>query len=62
MQIALNVLLYAFLGYWLYESLIAKDWWYAFVVLFVVTVSVVVTLLPGYHCSNCSPGAYPYED
>ncbi len=62
MQIVLNILLYAFLAYWLVESLINHDWWYAFVVLFVVTVSVVVSLLPGYHVSKTSPGAYPYED
>ncbi len=62
MQIVLNILLYGFLAYWLVESLISHDWWYAFVVLFVVTVSVVVSLLPGYHVSKTSPGAYPYED
>ncbi len=62
MQILVNVLLYAFLAYWLYESLVAKDYWYAFVVSFVVVVSIVVTLLPGYHASKVSPGEYPYED
>lgn len=62
MQILVNVLLYAFLAYWLYESIVAKDYWYAFVVSFVVVVSVVVTLLPGYHASKVSPGEYPYED
>ena len=62
MQIFLNILLYGFLAYWLYESVVAKDWWYCFVVLFVVVVSVVVTLLPGYHASKVSPGEYPYED
>ncbi len=30
MQILINVLLYIFLAYWLYESVIAKDWWYCF--------------------------------
>ena len=30
MQIFLNILLYGFLAYWLYESVIAKDWWYCF--------------------------------
>jgi len=62
MQIFLNVVLYAFLAYWLYVSLAARDWWYAFVVLFVVTVALVVTLLPAYHASKVSPGEYPYED
>jgi len=62
MQIIINILLYAFLGYWLYESIVTKDYWYAFVVTFVVAVSGIVTLLPGYHASKVSPGAYPYED
>lgn len=62
MQILINVLLYIFLAYWLYESVIAKDWWYCFVVAFVVCVSVVISLLPGYHTAKVSPGAYPYED
>ncbi len=62
MQILLNVILYGFLAYWLYESLVAKDYWYAFVVSFVVIVAVVVTLLPAYHASKVSPGEYPYED
>ncbi len=62
MQVFLNILLYAFLAYWLYASIVDKDYWYAFVVLFVVTVSVVLTLLPDYHASKVSPGEYPYED
>jgi hypothetical protein len=62
MQIVLNILLYGFLAYWLYDSIVERDYWYAFVVLFVVTVSIVVSVLPGYHASKTSPGAYPYED
>ncbi|MBM4329520.1 MAG: hypothetical protein FJ118_20450 [Deltaproteobacteria bacterium] len=62
MQIILNILLYGFLLGWLYINWAAKDWWYCFVILFVITVSVVVTLLPGYHASKVSPGEYPYED
>lgn len=62
MQILLNVILYAFLAYWLYESIVDKDYWYTFVVGFVIIVSIVMTLLPGYHASKTSPGAYPYED
>ena len=62
MQIVLNILLYGFLAYWLVTSIIHADYWYAFVVLFVVTVSVVVSVLPGYHASKTSPGAYPYDD
>jgi hypothetical protein len=62
MQVLINILLYIFLLYWLYESVIARDYWYCFVVLFVITVSVVVSLLPGYHASKVSPGEYPYEE
>ena len=62
MQIILNILLYAFLLYWLYDSLVERDYWYSFVVLFVVAVSVIMSLLPGYHASKVSPGEYPYED
>ena len=62
MQILINILLYVLLGYWLITAIMDKDYWYAFVVLFVVTVSIVVSLLPGYHASKTSPGAYPYED
>lgn len=62
MQVLINVLLYLFLAYWLYEAAMARDWWYCFVVLFVVTVSVVFTLLPAYHVDKVSPGSYPYED
>jgi hypothetical protein len=62
MQILLNILLYAALFYWLYINAMEKDWWYCFVILFVIAVSGVVTLLPGYHVSKCTPGEYPYED
>ena len=62
MQILINVVLYALLAYWLYESLADHDYWYAFVVGFVILVAVVLSLLPGYHASKVSPGAYPYED
>lgn len=62
MQIFLNVVLYALLGYWLYDSLVERDYWYTFVVGFVVLVAVVLSLLPSYHAEKVSPGAYPYED
>jgi hypothetical protein len=62
MQILLNILLYGFLTYWLYHSIAEKDYWFAFVDLFLIAVSVVLTLLPSYHASNVSPGEYPYED
>jgi ABC-type lipoprotein release transport system permease subunit len=62
MQILLNILLYGFLAYWLYYSIADKDYWFAFVILFLIAVSVVLTLLPAYHASKVSPGEYPYED
>lgn len=62
MQIFLNILLYGLLLYWLYEAAIAGDYWYGFVVLFVVLVSVIIAALPGYHAEELSPGEYPYED
>ncbi len=62
MQILLNILLYGFLLFWLCVSVVDKDYWLAFVVLFVIAVSVIIALLPGYHASKTSPGEYPYED
>ncbi len=62
MQIFLNIVLYGLLLGWLYINVMAQDWWYCFVILFVIIVSVVVSLLPGYHASKVSPGDYPYED
>jgi hypothetical protein len=62
MQILLNILLYGFLVYWLYHSIADQDYWFAFVVLFLIVASVVLTLLPSYHASKVSPGEYPYED
>jgi hypothetical protein len=62
MQILLNILLYAFLAYWFYDSFAAGDYWYCFVVGFVITVAVVLSLLPGYHTDKLSPGEYPYDE
>lgn len=62
MSIAVNILVYAFLAFWLVDSLMEKDWWFAFVVSFVITISVVLSLLPRYHVSTPSPGRYPYDD
>ena len=52
MQILLNIILYGLLMGWLYINLMEKDWWYCFVILFVISVSGVVSLLPGYHASS----------
>ncbi len=62
MHILINILLYAFLAYWLYDSLVIQDYWWTFVVGFVTLVSIVLSLLPGYHAEKLSPGQYPYED
>ncbi len=62
MQIILNFFLYGILLGWLYVNVMAQDWWYCFVIIFVIAVSAVVSLLPGYHASTVSPGEYPYED
>jgi hypothetical protein len=62
MQIILNIILYGALLGWLYVNAMEKDWWLCFVIVFVIVVSVVVSLLPGYHASRVSPGDYPYED
>jgi ABC-type lipoprotein release transport system permease subunit len=62
MQIILNIILYGGLLGWLYLNVLDKDWWYCFVIVFVIAVSAVVTILPGYHASKVSPGEYPYED
>jgi len=61
-QIVLNIVLYVVLAYFLIDSLIEKDYWYTFVVGFLIVVSIVLTLLPKYHAKEVSPGEYPYED
>ncbi|MFZ2445661.1 MAG: hypothetical protein WAW37_04845 [Syntrophobacteraceae bacterium] len=63
MQILANILLYGFLAWMLYECTIVEfDPWKLFVVGFVVTLSIVITLMPGLHASTTSPGHYPYDD
>lgn len=62
-SIIANIILYAFLLYLLYGSTIAEwDPWFAFVVAFVLLVSIVIELMPGLHAPKVSPGEYPYED
>ncbi len=62
-QIIVNVILYGYLLWSLYNSTI-KEWdpWDAFVVIFVLFVAVVVSLMPGLHAAKTSPGTYPYDD
>ena len=58
-----NILLYGFLLWLLYDSLITEwDPWFAFVVGFVTFIAVVIQLMPGLHAPKVSPGEYPYED
>jgi len=61
-QIVLNIILYIVLVYFFLESVIDRDYWYAFVVGFLIAVSIILTLLPKYHAKEVSPGDYPYED
>ncbi|MBA4366873.1 MAG: hypothetical protein C0403_04465 [Desulfobacterium sp.] len=63
MNIIANIFLYGIIGYFLYESTIVKyDPWNAFVVAFVLAVSILTTLMPGLHAEKTSPGEYPYDD
>ena len=62
-QILLNVALYGFLLYLLYESTILEwDPWFAFVVAFVLLVAIIIELTPSLHAKGVSPGEYPYDD
>ncbi len=61
-QVVINLVLYGFLLWLLYESTI-KEWdpWFAFVVAFVLILAVVITLIPGLRAKKVSPGSFPYE-
>ena len=62
-QIIINVVLYGYLLWSLYNSTIVEwDPWDAFVVLFVLFVAVVITFMPSLHAPKTSPGSYPYDD
>jgi uncharacterized membrane protein YedE/YeeE len=62
-QIVVNVLLYGFLLWLLYDSTI-REWdpWFAFVVAFVLVLAVVISVVPGLRAASVSPGAFPYHD
>jgi hypothetical protein len=63
MNIVANIFLYGIIAFFLYESTIVEyDLWNAFVVVFVLAVSVITTLMPGLHVAKTSPGEYPYDD
>jgi ABC-type antimicrobial peptide transport system permease subunit len=62
MQILLNVIFYAFLAFLMYDAtVIEQDWWFAFVVGFVIMVAVICQLMPSLHASKVSPGEFPYD-
>jgi hypothetical protein len=62
-QILINVVLYAFLGWLLYDSTIAEwDPWFAVTVGFVLILAIVISFVPSLHAAKPSPGAYPYDD
>jgi hypothetical protein len=63
MNIIANIILYGIIGYFIYESTVVEyDPWNAFVVVFVLVVSLVMTMLPSLHAAKTSPGEYPYDD
>ena len=62
MQILLNIIFYSFLAFLMYDAtIIEKDYWFAFVVGFVILVAIVVQLMPSLHTSKVSPGEFPYD-
>lgn len=62
-SVVANVVLYGVLLYFAVEStIIEPDPWFAFVVLFLLFVALLITVLPGLHARGVSPGEYPYED
>ena len=62
-QILINVVLYGFLVWLLYDSTI-REWdpWFAFVVGFVLVLALVITLVPSLRNKTVSPGTYPFDD
>lgn len=62
-HIIANVILYGLLLGALYSATMVKwDPWFAFVVLFVLALSIAISLIPGLHAAGVSPGKYPYND
>ncbi|MDA8216429.1 MAG: hypothetical protein M0Z94_02295 [Dehalococcoidales bacterium] len=62
-QIAINLALYGALVWLAYNALFVEfDPWFAFVVLFVLLLALVISVIPGWRASGVSPGEYPYED
>jgi len=62
-QIVINLALYGVLLYFAYESIFVEfDPWFAFVVVFVLLLAVVISIVPGWRAPRVSPGEYPYDD
>ena len=62
-QVVINVILYGFLLWLLYENTVKEyDPWTAFVIGFVLVLSAVILFMPGLHAKGVSPGEYPYEE
>jgi len=62
-QIVINLVLYAFLGWLMWDSTVSHwDPWFAFTVGFVLVLAGVITFVPSLHAAKVSPGAYPYDD
>jgi len=62
-QWIINIGLYGFLLWLLYDSSIRKwDPWFAFVVAFVLVLAIVISLIPRLRAPHVSPGAFPYVD
>jgi ABC-type lipoprotein release transport system permease subunit len=62
-QILINVILYGVLVYFAYESIFVDfDPWFAFVVVFVLLLALVISIIPGWRAPGVSPGEYPFDD
>lgn len=60
LQIAANLILYGFLVWLLYNSLVVEhDPWFAFCVGFVIMAAIIVQLMPKLHAKGLSPGRFP---
>ena len=62
-QIVINLILYGFLVWLLYDSTI-KEWdpWFAAVVAFVLVLAIAIAVIPGLRAKGVSPGSFPYDD
>lgn len=63
MQILINVILYGFLAFLIYESIyVAQDYFMTFCVAFVIAVALITKFMPSLHAEKCTPGEYPFDD